>query len=72
MKLPLRTGVFWVHLACGMTAGLVILMMSVTGVVLTYQKQKNRPPKPCTFRNRLLTTLLKIEPNWTEKPTEAP
>jgi uncharacterized iron-regulated membrane protein len=37
--MTLRKAVFWVHLACGVVAGLVILMMSVTGVVLTYQKQ---------------------------------
>jgi uncharacterized iron-regulated membrane protein len=35
----LRKIVFWVHLACGVTAGSVILVMSVTGVLLTYQKQ---------------------------------
>jgi uncharacterized iron-regulated membrane protein len=28
-----------VHLACGLSAGVVILIMSVTGVLLTYQKQ---------------------------------
>lgn len=42
IRLPLRSVVFWVHLACGLTAGLVILMMSVTGVLLTYQKQMNQ------------------------------
>lgn len=36
---PLRRVVFWAHLACGLSAGLVILMMSITGVLLTYQKQ---------------------------------
>jgi uncharacterized iron-regulated membrane protein len=30
---------FWVHLSCGVVCGLVILMMSVTGVVLTYERQ---------------------------------
>ncbi len=37
--MPLRKAMFWVHLVCGVATGLVILMMSVTGVVLTYQKQ---------------------------------
>lgn len=37
--MPLRKAVFWVHLVCGVTTGLVVLVMSVTGVVLTYQKQ---------------------------------
>ncbi|HEX5047882.1 MAG TPA: PepSY-associated TM helix domain-containing protein [Gammaproteobacteria bacterium] len=35
----LRKTVFWIHLACGVAAGLVVLMMSVTGVLLTYQRQ---------------------------------
>ena len=34
-----RTTIFWLHLACGVSAGLVVLMMSVTGVVLTYERQ---------------------------------
>jgi uncharacterized iron-regulated membrane protein len=37
--MPLRKIAFWIHLACGVTAGAVILVMSVTGVLLTYQKQ---------------------------------
>lgn len=35
----IRRTVFWVHLAVGLAAGTVILFMSVTGVLLTYQKQ---------------------------------
>ncbi len=38
MKL-LRTALFWMHLVAGVAAGLVILLMSVTGVSLTYEKQ---------------------------------
>src|SRR5690606_1179664 len=34
-----RKTVFWIHLVCGVAAGLVILMMSVTGVLLTYERQ---------------------------------
>ncbi len=34
-----RKAVFWIHLACGVTAGLVILVMSTTGVLLTYERQ---------------------------------
>jgi uncharacterized iron-regulated membrane protein len=34
-----RTTIFWIHLACGVAAGLVVLMMSVTGVILTYERQ---------------------------------
>lgn len=35
----IRKTIFWIHLACGVVAGLVILMMSVTGVMLTYERQ---------------------------------
>lgn len=34
-----RQCLFWAHLSCGVLAGLVILMMSVTGVLLTYERQ---------------------------------
>lgn len=36
-----RRILFWTHLAAGAAAGLVILLMSVTGVVLTYEAQWN-------------------------------
>jgi uncharacterized iron-regulated membrane protein len=38
MKL-FRTVLFWCHLAAGVTAGIVVFIMSVTGVLLTYEKQ---------------------------------
>lgn len=34
-----RTVLFWLHLCCGVAAGLVIFIMSATGVALTYEKQ---------------------------------
>jgi uncharacterized iron-regulated membrane protein len=34
-----RTVLFWMHLACGSVAAIVILIMCVTGVALTYEKQ---------------------------------
>jgi uncharacterized iron-regulated membrane protein len=34
-----RKTLFWIHLACGVVTGLVVLMMSVTGVLLTYERQ---------------------------------
>ncbi len=33
------TALFWIHLAAGVTAGAVILLMSITGVLLTYERQ---------------------------------
>src|SRR5215471_3832254 len=38
MKL-FRKALLWLHLAVGVIAGSVILMMSVTGVLLTYERQ---------------------------------
>ena len=35
----LRPVIFWSHLAIGCLAGIVILVMSVTGVLLTYERQ---------------------------------
>ena len=35
----LRPILFWTHLIAGVVAGTVVLIMSVTGVLLTYQKQ---------------------------------
>ena len=37
--MPLRRVVFWAHLVCGLSVGVVVLMMAVTGTLLTYQKQ---------------------------------
>lgn len=34
-----RTVLFWCHLATGVMVGIVVLIMSVTGVLLTYEKQ---------------------------------
>ncbi|MBS1810374.1 MAG: PepSY domain-containing protein [Acidobacteria bacterium] len=34
-----RKVLFWCHLICGVIAGMIILVMSVTGVLLTYEKQ---------------------------------
>lgn len=35
----IRKIIFWSHLVAGLATGLVILMMSVTGVILTYERQ---------------------------------
>ncbi len=37
--MPLRKFLFWLHLCTGAVAGIVILIMSVTGVLLTYERQ---------------------------------
>jgi uncharacterized iron-regulated membrane protein len=38
----MRKVLFWMHLCAGCVAGLVVLIMSVTGVALTYEKQMMR------------------------------
>ncbi|HYD53663.1 MAG TPA: PepSY-associated TM helix domain-containing protein [Gemmatimonadaceae bacterium] len=38
----LRTAIFWCHLVTGVAIALVVLLMSATGVLLTYQKQLTR------------------------------
>lgn len=40
--MSLRRAIFWAHLAVGVTAAAVILMLAVTGVILTYEAQINR------------------------------
>ena len=37
--MTIRKAVFWLHLAAGVTGGAVILVMSITGVLLMYEKQ---------------------------------
>src|SRR6187402_1567459 len=37
--MTLRKLIFWIHLITGVVAGLVILIMSFTGVLLAYEKQ---------------------------------
>ncbi len=34
-----RKTIFWAHLISGILAGLVIFMMSLTGVLITYERQ---------------------------------
>lgn len=40
--MSLRRAIFWAHLAIGVTAAVVILMLAVTGVILAYEAQINR------------------------------
>ena len=40
--MSLRRAIFWVHLAVGVAASVVILMLAVTGVILTYEAQLDR------------------------------
>jgi uncharacterized iron-regulated membrane protein len=44
-----RSTIFWTHLICGVAVGLVVLMMSVTGVILTYERQMLAWAERATF-----------------------
>src|SRR5829696_7856711 len=65
----LRKIIFWCHLPVGVTAGVVILIMCVTGVLLTYEKQitswadtrgyRSAPPSPETRRLPIETLIAK-------------
>jgi uncharacterized iron-regulated membrane protein len=66
LTLPLRKAVFWVHLAVGVAAGIVILVMSATGVLLMYERQitewadrgyRSTPPSPGAARQPRLPRL---------------
>ncbi len=37
--MSLRKTLFWIHLATGCVVGIIVLLMSVTGVLLTYERQ---------------------------------
>ena len=56
--MKLRTVIFWMHLAAGVVAGAIVLVMSVTGALLAYEKQitawadggEVTPPRPGATR----------------------
>jgi uncharacterized iron-regulated membrane protein len=57
--MSLRKTLFWIHLAIGCSAGTVVFLMSVTGVLLAYQRQitnwadgslRSTPPAPGSRR----------------------
>jgi uncharacterized iron-regulated membrane protein len=74
----LRTLFFWAHLAAGLTAGIVILTISVTGVLLTYERQliewsdrgyRSVPPTPDARR---LATEALLARAREQRPDRAP
>ena len=75
----LRNVIFWCHLLAGACAGVVILIMSVTGVLLAYQRQIERwadtrgyavaRPSPDAARLPLETLVAKAREGQTAPPT---
>ncbi len=39
VNMTLRKSIFWIHLACGVVTGLVIAMMSVTGIAIAFEEE---------------------------------
>lgn len=67
--MTLRKILFWMHLTAGIVAGVVILIMSVTGVLLTYERQivawadrgyRSAPPSPGAPRLSVETLVAKV------------
>jgi uncharacterized iron-regulated membrane protein len=68
--MKLRTLVFWPHLIAGVSAGVVILLMCVTGALLTYERQliawsdshfRSAPPSPDAARLPMETLLARVQ-----------
>ena len=53
----LRKVFFWCHLACGVAAGVVIFIMSVTGALLAYENAIVRP-NGIAYRRAVTSTLI--------------
>ena len=77
----LRKIIFWCHLPVGATAGVVILIMCVTGVLLSYEKQitswadtrsyRAAPPAPETQHLPVETLITKARESRDAAPTGA-
>ena len=71
-----RSTIFWIHLACGVVTGLVVLMMSVTGVILTYERQMlawaDRATAPPTPNAQRLTLEELVEAAKLRRPEFTP
>ena len=73
-----RKILFWLHLSTGVVAGIVVLTMSVTGVLLMYEKQMTAwadrkyrvtPPSPAATRLPVETLLSKVRESRSALPS---
>lgn len=72
-----RKLIFWLHLACGISVGLVVFTMSLTGVILTYEKQMIRwadgfhvsPPSPQAERLGLSALFTRVHEATGTRPS---
>src|SRR5688572_30559178 len=77
-RMNLRKFFFWCHLLAGVSGGVVILIMSFTGVLLTYERQiiawadrgyRSAPPSPGISRLPIETLLARFRQ---DQPDTAP
>src|SRR5262249_44798774 len=77
-RVTLRKVLFWLHLTAGSVAGVVILVMSVTGVLLVVQRPliawvdrdfRSHPPSPAASRMPLGTLLAKAASDQSAAPS---
>lgn len=70
-----RKILFWLHLTAGAVAGLIVLLMSVTGVLLTYEKQilgwtdRRAAPVATSPPMNVEALLAKVRENTGSEPT---
>src|SRR5277367_1570250 len=78
--MSLRKTLFWIHLAIGCSAGAVVFLMSVTGVLLAYQRQitswadrsfRSTPSSPGSQRLPLETILTAVRAANADPPSAA-
>jgi uncharacterized iron-regulated membrane protein len=74
----MRKALFWIHLSAGSAAGMVILIMSVTGLLLAYERQiiawagsgyRTVPPSPTATRLPLEALLGEVHRTQPADPT---
>ena len=61
----LRPFIFWPHLIAGVTAGAVVFTMSVTGVLLAYERQILAWADRQSVSSRLSPTATRLSPHGT-------
>lgn len=79
--MSIRPFFFWLHLVAGLVAGIVILVMSVTGVLLTYERQmlawadrgqwQSGPPSPGAARLDAAALIARVREQGRELPPAA-
>lgn len=76
--MTIRKAIFWTHLGIGSLAGIVILLMSITGVLLAYERQvmswvdraaRSAPPRPGASRLPMDAMLTRVSSQHNGTPS---